>query len=136
MFSFDTTITICNSLYNPTTGFDDYFLTFAHNCSWHSENKAVSTGSGISYDKIFKVRIVEGISTTSKSYVLPEGYTEPTYQFTLCPSVIVVKGALEAPPQNGQEYANLLKTHSEAFQVLSVHDNRRIWPKHFYVEGK
>lgn len=136
MLTFDTTITVYNSIYNQTTGFDDYFRTVITRCSWYSKIKALAGMAGLVYDRMFKVRILEGLSDSGKEYAAPEEYTDPDTQFTLANGTVILKGEGPPAPKDGNEYAALIADHDEAFKVLDYHDNRRIGIRHLYAEGK
>ena len=134
--TFDVTITIYNSRYNAGTGFDEYFRTVVHNCSWYSRIKAAANSNGMVYDRLFEVRVLDGYSTSNKQYAAPVEYTDPANQYTLTPGTIILKGDGPPAPVNGNDLANLVANNDEAFKVMDYHDNRRIGLNHLYAEGK
>ena len=136
MLTFDETVTIYNTAYNEITGFDDYYRTEIQNCSWRSKIKAVSGNGGISYDRMFQIRILDGYSESEKEYVPPESFIDPSTQYTLCPGTIVLKGTGPDAPASAVEISALLAETSESFRVLDYHDNRRVGLRHLYAEGK
>ena len=136
MLTCDTTITIYNSRYNKETGFNDYFRTMVYNCSWYSRIKAAANSTGMVYDRLFEVRMLEGYSASDKQYAAPEAYADPDTQYTLAPGTIILKGEGPPAPTNGKQFAALTADHDEAFKVMDYHDNRRVGLKHLYAEGK
>lgn len=136
MLTFDTSITVYNAVFNDATNYDDYFRTVIHNCSWNSKIKAVATATGLVYDRLFKVRLLDGFSITNKQYAAPEAYASPATQYTLPPGTIILKGDGPPTPTDGKGLAALLADHDEAFKVLDYHDNRRVGLHHIYVEGR
>lgn len=136
MLTFNTTITVYNSQYNEATGFDDYFRTVIHNCSWYSHIKAAANATGMVYDRLFKIRILSSVSASDKQYTAPEEYTDPAAQYTLAVGSIILKGEGPPAPTGAKEYAALTAEHDEAFKVLDYHNNRRVGLYHVYAEGK
>lgn len=136
MLTFDETLTVYNTVYNETTGFDDYYRAEIQNCSWRSKIKAVSGNGGISYSRVFQIRILDGYSVSEKEYVPPESFIDPSTQYTLIPGTIVLKGAGPDAPISADEISALLTETSEAFRIMDYHDNRRVGLRHLYAEGK
>ena len=136
VLTFDTTITVYNVLPNEMTGFDDYFRTTIGSCSWFSQINTAANATGLVYDKIFKVRIIEGFSASDKAYISPEMLANPNTHYTLAAGTIVVKGIGPPAPADGKAFAALVSKHSEAFKILNYRDNRRAGLLHLYAEGK
>lgn len=136
MLTFDETVTIYNTAYNENTGFDDYYRTEVRNCSWRSKIKAVSVNGGISYSRVFQIRILDGYSESEKEYAPPEKFVDPSAQYTLAPGTIVLKGTGPDVPVNADEISALLTGASESFRIMDYHDNRRVGLLHLYAEGK
>ncbi|MFV0413868.1 MAG: DUF6751 family protein [Oscillospiraceae bacterium] len=136
MLGFDSTITIVNSLSNPASGFNDYFLTVISNVSWHSQNKVIAEGQGLANAKIFKVRI-PNFAECEKEFVPPEAYTNPSTQYTLRHGDKVVLGLLAEGINTPEAWAGLTAQRAEAFTIMAYHDNRKnIGLQHIFTEGK
>ena len=136
MLTFDETITVYNSIYNHGTGFHDYFRTIIRNCSWYGKNSADGQTGGLTENKLFKVRILEGFSISEKVYVSFDRYVDTSTQYTLAPGTIILKGVGPPAPTSASELAALTAGRTDVFKVLDARDNRRIGIKHLYAEGK
>lgn len=136
MVGFTETITVYNTLYNAAEDCVRYYRTEIKNCSWFGKRRANPKNGGLSDNKEFMVRILLGVSASSKSYVPPKDFTTPDTQYTLDTATVIVKGSGPPAPTCAKERGALIGSHTDAFTVLSVHDNRKAWMRHLYIEGK
>lgn len=137
MLGFADTITVYNAVPDTKTGGNTYHRTVIQGCSWFGKRRANPKNGGLADDKEFMVRILPGVSQSTKGYVSPIAYANPETQYTFDEKTIVVKGEGPPAPTNAQERGSLIPNSNEAFTVLDVHDNRRAGLlRHIYVEGK
>lgn len=134
MLGFDKTVTLYNSIFNPETGFNDYYRTVITGVSLHSKVHAVSSTAGQMYSRLFRLRIPEG-AICDKIFVPEDDFLKPAEQYTLAIGDIVVAGEGPPAPADGTQWANLLKKRNAGFKIVGYHDNRRIGARHLYVEG-